>query len=390
MVWQHVELRSSSSLATHFMRSVVERMNIYDWDTTIWICLIILQQHCCSSFFFYTFVTVLLFPTLLRHIQLLWLSSSVFLPNARIWPLSLFGVSVPRLNTHIFICIELQLNPMFVCYFLLFVCEYTGLRSLSPRYPSVRLHFCYVYNILYWIETETERLIFMPVFFSLSLSFCSFVLLLVSTAIALISSDCGNVYSHCIRILAPCHNRSLLQWQFHSVFCVLWWFFFFLYSFVVCRFSFFSHLSYHTSHTSALRWIFEHFNATTLLGLLYLFPVHVHNVIILHNILCSVTVRCCAYISLSLSLSLALSLACLLLLLLLLYVMIIAFFAFFALNLFASILLLITSTIIHGQNGTACKIHSKCNAFFGEFYMWLESRICTNAISVHVWKVRRQ
>lgn len=120
------------------------------------------------------------------------------------------------------------------------------------------------------------------------------------------------MYSQCIRILVPfiqCHESSFEWWFrpcragifFHALLSL-----FFILSvslalppidvILLCRFSFFSHLSYHTSHTSALRWIFEHFNAALVVSIL----MHVHNVIILHNVLCSVTVRCCAYFSLTL------------------------------------------------------------------------------------------
>lgn len=328
------------------------------------------------SFFLYSFATVPLlvptpaYPTFVVIVVIFSLS------NARIWPLSLFGVSVPRLNTHIYLhWVTTQSN---VC--LLFsssfysVCEYTGLRSVSPRYPSVRLHFCYVYNILYWIETETERLIFMPVLFfhSLSRSLCSFVLLLVSAAIALISSDCGNVYSHCIRILAPRHNRTLSQWQFHSVLCVLWWFVFF-YILLLCvvfhsfRISLITHLTllrfaeFSSISMRRRRWVYSIYPLCTYIMSLFCTMYFVQSPCVVVLILPSLSV------CLSLAPTLTLSLGCLLLLLLLLYHP--CLFCIFRIE-----FICFNSSSHHFNyysraNGTACKIHSKCNAFFGEFYV---------------------
>lgn len=201
--------------------------------------------------------------------------------------------------------------------------------------------------------------------------------------IALISLDCGNVYSQCILFgslslpLSLCLALAPSLWSLGYVyiqFLVYSIFFCYVYSFHSFRISHsLSHISHSWIRMSALaRWNFRAFLDSFARTIL----MHVHNVIILHNVLCSVTVfrgyfsflffyhcrfvRCCVDA---------------------LFYLLLLHGRFFCVRLCRIQFIcfnsssFITLTII-SESETACKIHTECITFFREFEMWFESRIC--------------
>lgn len=174
------------------------------------------------------------------------------------------------------------------------------------------------------------------------------------------------------------------------------------YILLLCLFvSFSSHLSLLITHLTLWKFVpraHTLFNFRAFLAFVCsTIRMHVHNVIILHNVLCSVFVFC-GYTFLSFA-----GCSCFFFVLLLFSLVVTRFFflsffwcccslimvlccywwksfvcMFHSLSIYLLQFLFVHHFDYYFRIETACKIHSECITFFREFEMWFESRICWN------------